>query len=242
VPVTRVQVRIVKDLLEKLVTLVPKYVGDVIRLTSGPKQFLMERVSTGEARWADGLIFLAISFVLAFLIGLPLARADADPMLDLASEGVFVLLYVVLYGYAVYLSWRVLGKVAPIQQFFVIHFYVAGILKLLLTAAFIAVVGVLRVGDPAMNEEMLREVAAGHMLWWTTNAPRLLASPAMRIAMCVLLVGVAGMFGWTIAAWGAYRQLNGFSKVRSSAAFVLFCAVCVPVYAVTVVIASALVR
>jgi hypothetical protein len=60
--------------------------------------------------------------------------------------------------------------------------------------------------------------------------------------MCVLLVGVAGMFGWTIAAWGAYRQLNGFSKVRSSAAFVLFCAVCVPVYAVTVVIASALVR
>jgi len=97
----------VKDLLEKLVTLVPKYVGDIIRLTSGPKQFLMERVSTGEARWADGLIFLAISFVLAFLIGLPLARADADPMLDLASEGVFVLLYVVLYGYAVYLSWRV---------------------------------------------------------------------------------------------------------------------------------------
>lgn len=97
-----------KDLLEKLVTLVPKYVEDIISLTSGPKQFLTARVSTGEARWTDGLIFLAISFVLAFLIGLPLARADADPMLDFASEGVFVLLYVVLYGYAVYLSWRVL--------------------------------------------------------------------------------------------------------------------------------------
>lgn len=231
-----------KDLLEKLVTLVPKYVGDFIRLTSGPKQFLLERVSTGEARWADGLVFLAISFVLAFLLGLPLARADADPLLDLASEGVFVLIYVVLYGYAVYLSWRVLGKVAPIQQFFFVHFYVAGILKLLLTAAFIAAVGVLRVGDPAVNDEMFREVAAGNLLWWKTSATRLLASPAMRVAMCVLLGGVAGMLAWTIAAWGAYRQLNGFSKLRSSVAFVLFCAACVPIYVVTVVIANALVR
>jgi len=232
----------VKDLLEKLVTLVPKYVEDIISLTSGPKQFLTARVSTGEARWVDGLIFLAISFVLTFLVGLPLARADADPMLDFATEGVFVLLYVVLYGYAVYLSWRVLGKVAPIQQFFVIHFYVAGILKLLETAAFITAVGVLRVGDPALNAEMFREVAAGNMLWWTTNAPRLLASPAMQVVMCVLLVGFAGMLAWTIAAWGAYRQLNGFSKLRSSVAFVLFCAACVPIYAVTAVIANALVR
>lgn len=80
------------------------------------------------------------------------------------------------------------------------------------------------------------------MLWWTTNAPRLLASPAMQVVICVVLVGVAGMFAWTIAAWGAYRQLNGFSKLRSSVAFVLFCAAYVPVYAVTVVIANALVR
>ena len=58
-----------KDLLEKLVTLVPKYVEDIIGLTSGPKQFLTARVSTGEARWTDGLIFLAISFVLTFLVG-----------------------------------------------------------------------------------------------------------------------------------------------------------------------------
>jgi hypothetical protein len=235
-------VGIVKDLLEKLVTLVPTYVGDFLRLTSGPKQFLTERVSSGEAKWADGFIFLAISFVLAFLMGIPLASGDADPVLDLASEGVFVLIYVMLFGYAVYLSWRVLGRVAPIQLFFVIHFYVAGVLKLILTATFLAAVGVLRVGDPALSAEMLRETSAGHMLWWTTNAPRLLASPAMQICVFVFLAGAAGMLAWTIAAWGAYRLLNGFSRVRSALAFLFFCAACVPVYAVTAVIATALVK
>lgn len=50
------------------------------------------------------------------------------------------------------------------------------------------------------------------------------------------------MFAWVIIGWGAYRRLTGLRKLRSILAFLLFCALCLPVYVVTTVIAAALVR
>ena len=70
-----------KELLERLITLVPAYFGDLIQFTAGPKRFLATRTRT----WTKGLTFLAISFLLTFVIQLPLSRTD--PLLDAGAAG-----------------------------------------------------------------------------------------------------------------------------------------------------------
>lgn len=223
-----------KELLERLVILVPAYFADVVHFTASPKRFLAKRTST----WNGGLTFLAISFLLTFVIQLPLSRTD--PLLDVAAAAAFVLGYVVLYGYAVLLSWRAVGGKGSIERFFAIHFYVAGVLKLILSATFMIVIGVLRMGDPSSYEEMNKAVYAGNALWFVTNADRLTHQPAWQLAMVLTLIGLSAMLAWIVAIWGAYRELNRLSRSRSRIAFVIFCVACLPIWIVTSIMANAL--
>jgi len=225
----------VKELLERLATLVPAYFADLIQFTAGPKRFLARRTRT----WNDGLIFLALSFLLTFVLQLPLSRTD--PVLQAATEAAFVFGYVVLFGYAVLLSWRAVGGKSPIERFFAIHFYVAGVLKLILSATFMTVIGVLRMGDPSTYAEMNKAIYSGNALWFVTNADRLAQQPVWQIAAALAVTGVAAMLAWIVIIWGAYRDLNRLSRLRSAAAFVIFCAACVPVYIVASIVASALI-
>jgi hypothetical protein len=224
-----------KELLERLVTLVPAYFADLVQFTAGPKRFLTKRTRT----WNDGLTFLAISFLLTFIVQLPLSRTD--PLLDAATSAAFVLFYVVLYGYAVLLSWRAVGGTAPIERFFAIHFYVAGVLKLILSAVFMTAMGLIRMGDPSAYEEMNNAIYSGNVLWFVTNAERFAYQPVWQMAGALAVIGVLAMLAWILTIWGAYREVNRLSKTRSAVAFVIFCAACVPIYIVTSIIANALV-
>ena len=227
---------IVKELLERLVTVLPAYFADLIQFTAAPKRFLATRTAT----WTQGLTFLAVSFLLTFIIQLPLTRTD--PLLEAATDAAFVFTYVVLFGYAVILAWRAAGGRAPIEGFFAIHFYVAGVIKLLMSATFIIVIGVLRMADPAAYREMSEHLYAGDAMWLLANIDRLQHRPAWQVAMVLTMIGVALIGVWIVTTWGAFRQLNGLSRLRSVVAFAIFCAASVPVYIIVTLIAGALVK
>ena len=113
-----------------------------------------------------------------------------------------------LFGYAVVLSWRAVGGKGSIARFFAIHFYVAGVLKLIMSATFMTIIGVLRMGDPSRYAEMNKALYVGNALWFITNADRLIEQPAWQIAMVLAVTGVAVMLAWVVITWGAYRELN----------------------------------
>jgi hypothetical protein len=50
------------------------------------------------------------------------------------------------------------------------------------------------------------------------------------------------MLAWIFAGWGAYRQLNGLSRLRSFGAGLLFLVFCLPVTAFVFVLGNALVK
>ena len=45
-----------------------------------------------------------------------------------------------------------------------VHFYFAGVLKLIMTATFVVDMGVLRAGDPALYQDITAAVASGDLL------------------------------------------------------------------------------
>jgi len=69
----------------------------------------------------------------------------------------------------------------------------------------------------------------------------LLTNPNFRLAVLFLFVALGTGAVWMFIGWGAYRELNGLTKLRSAIAASLFTMFCAPVMAVTYLIANALV-
>ena len=229
-----------KELVLDAIRLAPAYIGDLLQLMTTPRRFLAERALAGDSSLMQPLLFLAMSFLLSFTITLP--WASGDPLLELATDGVFVFASVALYGYALYLSWRVVGATAPVQRFFVVHCYVAGVLKLLQSATFLLAVGVLRMGNQAGYDTMMTAVRSGDALWFARHAEELLRLTPWQIFAGIGLLGYGVMLGWVILNWSVYRTLTGLSRARSAMAFALFCLGCIPVYVITATAAAALVK
>jgi hypothetical protein len=228
-------------LLTRLLGLVPAYVSDLLGLTSAPKRFIADQLARQKSRWQEGLLFLTFSFMLTFAIELPLV--GASPLLELASDTAFVIAGTVLFGYAGYVAWRMVGATATIQQFFTVHFYVAGVLKLMMTATYVGLLGVLRAGDAALYQELTAGMAKGDMLRFLRDADRMVGEhPAWRVALLVAVGGWGAMLGWVAVTWGAYRALTGLSRPRSAVAFLLFGGLCLPVIIGLFIAASALTR
>jgi hypothetical protein len=230
-----------KELLEKLIGLIPAYFGDLLPLISGPKSFIAKRISGDEPAMQKALIFLAVSFLIGWALKTPWLRGD--PFLELATDGAFVLIYVLAYGGALYLAWRIAGGRAEIQKFLTIHFYYSGILGFIQTILALGMMGTIRAADPVLYKEIYDVAYSGNMvLFAINNSERLIASPGYRFSLLVQFVGFGAMLTWIFVGWGAYRELNQLSKVRSFMAGLLFFVFCIPVEALTFLIANALIK
>jgi len=230
-----------KEILERLVGLVPAYFEALLPLLTGPKRFIAARLCGDASAMQKALVFLAVSFAIGWVLKMPLSRGD--PLLELGADAVFAFVYVVAYGVALYLAWRIAGARSGLQQFLTIHFYYAGILLLLVTGLYLGTMGTLRAGDPALFKEIHDATYAGKLATFLhENLQRLIASAAYRLSLPVQIAGFGAMLAWIFAGWGAYRQLNGLSRLRSFGAGLLFLVFCLPVTAFVFVLGNALVK
>ncbi len=230
-----------KDLLEKLIGLIPAYFDDLLPLVSGPKRFIAKRLSSDELAMQKALIFLAVSFLIGWVLKIPLLRGD--PFLELGTDSAFVLIQVMAYGGALYLAWRIAGGSAAMQKFLTIHFYYSGILKLIETSLHLGIMGTIRAADPALFKEFYDVAYSGNMASFVIkNSERLLANPGYRLSLWVQFVGYGTLLTWIFVGWGAFRELNQLSKVRSIMAGLLFFVFWFPVTALTFLIANALAK
>jgi len=230
-----------KDFLEKIIRLIPGYFSDLLGLVSGPKRFVADRLSRKDLTMEGPLRFVAVSFMISWIIKAPLNRLD--PIIELGADGGFVLACVVLYGGAICLAWRIVGGRAGLKQFFATNFYYAGILMLLSALFYLASMGLLRALDPGIYRELSDAVYGGGLASFVLeNIDRLGQSTAFRFYMVLQVIGLLSMLVWVVIGWGGYRALNKLTRLRSVVAGALFVLFCVPVAAFTFLIANALMK
>ena len=128
--------------IARTVGIFPSYIADLLRLTLSPKRFLADRVATTDFQWEGALIFAAISYVLADLLTLTIPHQTL-----LVTDFAFGFTNMLAYGAAIYLAWRLVGATAPVQKFFTIHFYIAGVLRWGMAVSTLTLLGTLRVLD-----------------------------------------------------------------------------------------------
>lgn len=229
------------DLFEKVVGLIPTYLDDLFSLLSGPKRFIAKRISGSEPAMEKALAFLAVSFFIGWILKISLIRGD--PFIELGADAIFTLVYVSAYGSALYAAWFIVGGRSEFKRFMTIHFYYAAIIKLLMSFIFLGMMGAIRMVDPTLHKDIFDAAYSGSIAKFILNNEELLfQNTGYQFSMIVQFVGFSTMLIWIFIGWGAYREFNQLSRLRSILAGLLFILFCLPVTALTFVIANSLVK
>lgn len=227
-----------KDFLEKILGYLPAYLRSLLRLVQAPKSFVSELLLREKHQEENALVFLTISFLIQWILKASFVRQEFYT--ELAADSAFILVLVLLCGFAIWLAWRVVGGAAKIQKVFVVHFYYSGVLILLFTCWFLAITGTLRAFNASLYAKMLDSVYhADAATFFKANGESIIATPGLPP---VIFIGLMAVLTWTFAGWGAYRQLNGASRLRSLLAAMLFIILWFPITVFALLLANSAIK
>jgi len=117
----------VKELIEKILSYIPKYMLEFGALFTRPKIFIAERNTLLESTFVDCLLFLGISVVLSTIMSTSLPGSREDIWSSLAGTSVSCAILIVGSGLALRLAWRIVGGRAATRSFIVVYAYLSGV-------------------------------------------------------------------------------------------------------------------
>jgi hypothetical protein len=210
------------DLVKLIFAQIPKYLFNFFDLVSGPKRFVRKRNVYNDQSLTEAMTFLAISFVLTLILKVPFVSADVF-WWHMATLGLQALIEMALLATALRLAWTLVGGRAPFGRFFITfcYYYAVGLIGLevfTVLAYGIAKVWDLELyallveaykgksfGNPKLQAYVVKAAGSG-------DFEKLLPLAAVNL---MIWLGVAALLAWTIAGWGAYRELTTLTKKRS---------------------------
>ena len=223
-----------KELIEKILTYLPRYLMDFGSLVSGPKRFMAQKNTTEEDTFVQSLIFLGVSLVLVVVMTAPLLPPGKDLWTYLGTRTVVASIAVSLNAVALRIAWRLVGGKATVRSFIVTYGYFFGVLAVIFAAFLLLGEGVFKVLAPELYAEVIQAKLNKQPV------PDVSDSSVPLISFLILVAGFFLLAMWCLIAWGAYRQLNGLSKWRSFVALIISGLLAWPIAAVVFFIDSAM--
>jgi hypothetical protein len=203
-----------KDLLAKMLALLPAYGMQVIELVSGPKAFIARRDLASPTAIRKALTFAGLSFGLAFIAQVPLLAEKQDKEWMFGVLAIQAALGFLLNVAILALSWRLVGGRLAWKKFIAVTCYFSGISTLLFVGVSLLAAGAFNLLDSVHFKQMLNGAAL--------DPDELLASLGFRVYLVIVGVGLLAVYTWIFFIWGAYRELNRLSKLRSGIALAIF--------------------
>jgi len=226
-----------KDLFEQILKYLPHYLSEFGTAFCGPKSFIATKVNTdaGDA-FGEALLFLGTSLALVLLMYTPLLPAGKDFSSVAIPYFIFYLLTLPLAAMVIRSAWWLVGGRAPARSFFITYAYYAGVGIVLLNAIDLVCSGLFKTFDPQLYQEVYESAQKSQSVQdWIQSGllHRYNQSYATFSAAIIDGLGYFVLFIWGLIGWGAYRQLNGLSKLRSFGALLVSWVLSIPVVAVS---------
>ena len=203
----------------------PRYLTDFGSLALRPKRFIANRNPKADDTYHGSLVFLGVSVFLFVVMTVPLRPTEVDFHLYLGGQIATSLLAVSLYAIALRLAWRLVGGKATVRSFFATYAYFFGVISIITTLFLLIGEGILKIFEPeiyAKIRSLQRETEQVLLpLETLRKIPGFIDSSIPAISVGILAAGYCVSGVWLLLAWGAFRQLNGSSKLRSFIAMMI---------------------
>jgi hypothetical protein len=216
-----------KEIILAVLGQIPRYFTDLLEVAMSPKRFLKTRCAGKNDPVNDAFIFLGITFIVAQFLQLPLLPNRDDLLKSLATlaalEG--LVLFGTLLGLRI--AWVSVRGKADLRQLFVCTAYMVGPAMFIMLGVMLPGYALFKLRDPKGFEQFMAGSFEGDT-----------GSLGYRAAVIALLLGFAAAYAWLFVAWGAYRTVNKVSKTRSAIAYIIYTLICIPLLAITVLLAA----
>ncbi len=219
---------------------IPDYIADLIALVAQPKSFLRARNDVSGDNWIKALQFFFISCVLSVVLQISYIARNAN-LFDLLGRSVIIWASgVFLMALAIKLSWALVGGKASFSSVVLTHFYAYSVYLLLANFATMAFMGALNIYSPDYASRVIIMTQTKDI---ATAMHESLSTPVQPGVFLISIIYSwalgAATIAWTVAVWGAYRQLcNVLSRWRSFLAFLICIPLGIPFYAVYFLISA----
>ena len=223
------------EFVKQALEFIPWYLSTLLRLVVSPKKFVVQRISESDSTLKDGLIFWAISILIAWILSS--TAAEVNNISGIAKSVVFSFLLLSAFGVALCIAFRLVNGRADLQKIAIIHLYYFSVLELLMAIAFILFIGAFRSFDPDFYKGFATAANGGNMPQFIEKFNGGNSSTMLFLAIFALVL-VSSFCFWIYLGWGAYRELHQLPKWRSGLAFILYLLLCIPAVAVTLLIAN----
>jgi hypothetical protein len=218
-----------KDLLEKILSYLPVYIPDLVRLVSSPKHFVAEHNKGNEGELIKAFTFFGVSLSIFFILQADVTVRGRGFVTDAAIHGTLYLLFVVIFSAILRFSWKIVGGKAEYEGFLITSSYYVGVLLVGTAIATLGFTGILRLVYPDAYTWFIQYLVAPS-LWSAYNLDPRVSGGILVAFMGFLSVEVLTL-GWGLVGWGAYRELNQLPRSRSCAALFLTILFSVPLAA-----------
>jgi len=207
-----------KEILERILKQLPSFLPDLGRLLTGPKRAIVRWVEEAKGDLGRPLVFVGVAIGIGFVLQLPLLGKEHEFMATAASMGLFKLVALIAFATIIHPLFRIVGGRAPFASSFAAYLYLASPLYLALVLLDLGSQGVVRAFDPT-----LAIATRVDPLYFVSHAERAreFAAAAPQLALAYSLLTYAKLLvvlGWFTACWGAFGQLHGVKRWRSSLA------------------------
>jgi hypothetical protein len=211
------------DLIEKILSYLPKYFVELSQCAVTPKAFFAEKTKA-ESALVDALLFVGITYTLLAVVPIPYFQqktAWTTISFIAVKSGIALALLIPVYRFI----WFLFGARGKSSAFFAIYLYQNGV---------ICIISMLFIF-----------VSFGYLFWANTEIAREVTALAQRgsplpdsylnrnevmIFGALQALGVAVVFGWLTGAYGAYRQLFQMGRGRSTFIAIITVVLFVPSY------------
>ena len=214
------------EIIDKVLPLIPRYFIDLMDVFCSPKTFLHGKQLAGPEEMEQSFVFGGLTVLLAFLAQLPYVASWKDnPVVALSSIMGINLIYAAVTLAALRFSWKIVGGKASMKQLFIYFAYSTGPVTLILLGFSITGFAIAHQIDPTSvplilnaSFKSIEQLGINMTAYYSYSA-------------CVLM-GLLISFSWAMIAWGAFRELNKVSRIRSSLAFLIYVAIATPIFVI----------
>ncbi len=203
-----------EKLLEPLLKFIPDYINRLIGLISKPKSFILSLDLNSPGLLQKSLAFYVLSMIIALIVQIPLIPVkDGQYILTLFALAAISLLFFFVGVTLLLLCWRIVGGKADFKTMVIAFGHVASISTYIwLIFGFISE-GIFKLFSPILfNQLRTSEI----------DPYELVHNDAVHASWAILAMGFVVVYIWVFVVWGAYRQLNSVSKLRSAIAYALY--------------------
>jgi hypothetical protein len=212
---------------------IPKYFVVLARLFLQPRASLAALPASDDEQLAPALMFLALSCAIMAFSTLPFAPAKESTVLFLAARAVVIAVMMIVYALAIHVSWRIVGGKETFLRCFILSIYISCVASLILLVFLLVGISTVVALDPDLGHAMM---SSGLKPIPLDQSQFLLAS----IYLGAVFLGVIVASVWFTLAWGAFRDANQASRLRSFLAFCIAGVLALPILGVTALISVAI--